>query len=606
MSMRATAGRERLIAAALLLVSIGYLWLFVPRNWIPHDEGMLGQSAERVLNGGVPHVDYEEPYTGGLTWLHAAVFKLAGIDLLFPRFLLFAGALLAQLVTYALMRRYLAPIGAAVAACLALVWSFPNYFAALPSWWLLICALACIWAFVRYVETGRPQYAAMSGMAAGIAILIKQTGLYVLMALVMAFAYGYAARRDTRQKLHAARLVGVTVAISGLVLALGIIRTRLSLSDLLYLFLPIAACCRLLVSGGHHETAHPERLRSGLIPALAGAGVPIACFVAPYLATANLDAFFNGAFVLPQRRVQFASFELPPPHWILAGIPLLLVISPLPQFRRWPQFTWRRWWAAMGIGGAVVFVNAALYNQTAYQLIWQSARAASALLPVAICIVLGSGRVQEPKQRWILFATAVMLAWASLVQFPFSAPIYFCYVAPLAIVAGVSMADSTNASARPALQAVAALLLVFAVASMNRGYVYNLGGVHRVGERVVPLELDRASLQVSEPDAVMYRRVMSLVAAHIGDGTLVAGPDCPEVYFLAGRFSPSGTLFDFFDDHASLEGGVGDLPGWRSARVIVLNHGRRFSFGPSTHFAAKVRKAFPRSEGVGTFEVRWQ
>ena len=62
------------------------------RGWIPHDEGMLGQSAERVLTGEVPHVDYEEPYTGGLSLMHALVFRLAGIDLIFPRWLLFAGA----------------------------------------------------------------------------------------------------------------------------------------------------------------------------------------------------------------------------------------------------------------------------------------------------------------------------------------------------------------------------------------------------------------------------------------------------------------------------------------------------------------------------------
>ena len=153
MSTRAAGTRDQLIAAALLVLSIGYLWLFVPRNWIPHDEGMLGQSAERVLNGGIPHVDYEEPYTGGLTWLHAAVFKLAGIDLLFPRWLLFAGAVLAQLLTYAIIRRYLKPMGAAIAACVALVWSFPNYFAALPSWWLLSVPSR---AFGRSCVTSKP------------------------------------------------------------------------------------------------------------------------------------------------------------------------------------------------------------------------------------------------------------------------------------------------------------------------------------------------------------------------------------------------------------------------------------------------------------------
>ena len=86
----------------------------------------------------------------------------------------------------------------------------------------------------------------------------------------------------------------------------------------------------------------------------------------------------------------------------------------------------------------------------------------------------------------------------------------------------------------------------------------------------------------------------------------MAGPDAPEVYFLTGRFSPSGTLFDFFTDQVSAEGGLNDLPGLPGASVVVLNHGRRFSLGPSAHLAAKVRRMFPNSEGVGTLEVRWR
>ena len=122
--------------------------------------------------------------------MHALVFKLAGIDLIYPRWLLFAGAVLAQVLVYLILRRYLQPIGAAIGAWLALGWSFPNYFAALPSWWLLVCALVCVWAFLRHVETGLLRYAAVAGLAAGISILIKQTGLYVLVALVMTLLYG--------------------------------------------------------------------------------------------------------------------------------------------------------------------------------------------------------------------------------------------------------------------------------------------------------------------------------------------------------------------------------------------------------------------------------
>src|SRR5262249_20229490 len=92
MMVVAAAPMQRACGAAMVVALLCYLVPFVSRGWMPHDEGMLGQSADRVLHGDVPHVDYEEPYTGGLTWLYAGVFKIAGVDLLKLRWLLFAVA----------------------------------------------------------------------------------------------------------------------------------------------------------------------------------------------------------------------------------------------------------------------------------------------------------------------------------------------------------------------------------------------------------------------------------------------------------------------------------------------------------------------------------
>ena len=80
---------------------------------------------------------------------------------------------------------------------------------------------------------------------------------------------------------------------------------------------------------------------------------------------------------------------------------------------------------------AAVLPIAALWNTASYQMIWQSTRAFASLLPIGICWQLGSGRVEQ-RQRAVLFLSAALLAWASLNQFPFAAPIYFSYVAPLA------------------------------------------------------------------------------------------------------------------------------------------------------------------------------
>lgn len=594
------------MAAALVGLSIVYVALFVPRGWIPHDEGMIGQSAERVLSGERPHVDYEEPYTGGLARLHALVFELAGIDLIYPRWLLFAGAVLAQVLTYLLLSRYVQPIGAATGTWLALGWSFPNYFAALPSWWLLVCALVGVWAFVKYVETGWLRYAAAAGLAAGIAILVKQTGLYILVALVMALLYGGGSEKREAGVWWPGRILCAGVAVAALGLALTIMAARLALSDLLYLFLPILACSRLLVADdGRQSSRHPWEVLLAPAVAVAAAALPLVAYITPYLIDREFGQLLNGVFVLPQKRVQFAALEMPPAYWILAGLPLLAAVMPLPRHARVPALSNRFAGMMLWVAGGLL-VAASLYNVTSYQLIWQAGRGVAALLPVAICGILMSGYAHGTRERRLLFGFAAFLAWSSLVQVPFSAPIYFCYVAPLAVVAGVALAGHNAALLRPAVPVSAVVLLTFALVSMNRGYVYNLGAAHQPLAIDTPLDVERASLRVSRADAVSYRRVAELISSHIGEGQLVAGPDAPEVYFFAGRFSPSDTLFDFFTDQVSAEGGLSDMPGLSTANVVVLNHGRSFSPGPSAHLAAKVRRMFPKSEGVGTLEVRWR
>src|SRR5580698_3781933 len=115
MKVAASPG-HRAVAGLMNIAALAYLLHFVRRGWIPHDEGMLGQAADLVLRGGLHHVDYEEPYTGGLSWLYASLFRLTSVDLLNVRWLLFVAAACAAWLTYAIARRYLHPTGAALAA----------------------------------------------------------------------------------------------------------------------------------------------------------------------------------------------------------------------------------------------------------------------------------------------------------------------------------------------------------------------------------------------------------------------------------------------------------------------------------------------------------
>src|SRR5690242_7360839 len=91
----APAGSTRHYVPLLLAWIFGaaYIWIFLLRQWVPHDEGAFADMAARILRGEVPHRDYLDLYTGGLAYLHAFAWKIFGRDLAAFRYVLYAFAL---------------------------------------------------------------------------------------------------------------------------------------------------------------------------------------------------------------------------------------------------------------------------------------------------------------------------------------------------------------------------------------------------------------------------------------------------------------------------------------------------------------------------------
>jgi hypothetical protein len=121
-----------------------------------------------------------------------------------------------------------------------------------------------LWAFIRYVETGTIWYAALAGLATGVALVVKQTGVYLLVALVMSLLYERSG--PTAPGVPASRTAECGprgLCHRRMLFAVAILRSRLALAEMLYLLLPIAACSRLLVSSGpkapHRAIARPGR-----------------------------------------------------------------------------------------------------------------------------------------------------------------------------------------------------------------------------------------------------------------------------------------------------------------------------------------------------------
>src|SRR5439155_617081 len=91
----------------------------------------------------------------------------------------------------------------------------------------------------------------------------------------------------------------------------------------------------------------------------------------------------------------------------------------------------------------------------------------------------------------------------------------------------------------------AALMLglgLFALLWVNTGFIYAMGLSYLPDRQTEPLALARGGVRVSAIDKAMYEEAVTAVGAHARGDYIWAGPDCPEVYFLAAKRNPTRTL----------------------------------------------------------------
>jgi hypothetical protein len=284
---------------------------------------------------------------------------------------------------------------------------------------------------------------------------------------------------------------------------------------------------------------------------------------------------------------------------LLSGVPLLGIVTGRTRFVPSGGLVAVSLWLA-----GLAWPLGALWNQNLYQLLWQSARAFTALVPIALCWRVR--RVTDASMRSRLFLLAAALAWMSLNQFPFAAPTYFCYVAPLALIAAVGLNTAGGPPRSPALLPWTTALFLFGVLCLNRDYVYSNGRRHQPATFDSALGLKRATLVVNATEADIYRHLLMLVDVHRGGGQVVAGPDSPEVCFLAGVPNPTGGLFEFLSTDRSENSEAERAERWLNASVIVINHRPWFSPPLANSLLETLRTSFPMAETLGPFEVRWR
>ncbi len=617
--MNSGVSKSNVILLVVLLLSALYLVGLFDRGWVPHDEGALAQTAERVLKGEFPHRDFDDIYTGGLAFLHSLAFRVFGLRLLSLRLVLLIFSLAFVAAVYRIASRAVSPIISGFITLLSLAWSLPNYFAGLPSWYNLFLAVFGILAIFKHIETRKKYWLFIAGVLGGLSFLVKLTGLYYVAAGLLFLIYQeQLLASDTRDSTHSrafALLTGAGLLIFGGLLVF-LIYPYSDLMAILHFLVPgFTLIVFLLWSerklGCGTDQTRWRRLAGLIIPFISGVILPVLLFIIPYLVTSSLDELFRGVFILPARRVRFTFYPLPPVSTLVAVLPLTLLLI-VPFFKKYRRVKGYLLILVTVICGLLLVLGG---KDMTYRVFLYSARPIIPLVTIIGCIFLARDAYREElnyMKRQRIFLLLTMAAVMSLIQFPHTQYIYFCYVAPLAILAILFLVADRKGSPRRLMVCFALCYLLFALIWLNRSSLQSGGMGYVRAENTVPLGIKRGGLRVTRPFAEIYRRLVSQIDLHSLPGdSIYASQDCPEVYFLSGRKNPTRTLFDFFDSDFQSN------PRGRNTRIlkmieelkinlVVVHWHGDFSGWINHDYLKEIEARFPHRVDLEIFTIFWR
>lgn len=608
---------EWLWLAGVWLLSAVYMGFFVTRGWVPVDEGLLGQTAERVLAGELPHRDFDDCYTGGQALLHAAAFEMLGIDLTSIRMLLFLAAVIVVPFYFRLARRVASPSVAGLCTLLCVAWSVPNYFAGMPSWYVLFLSTAGIWALLRYFDTDRRRWLVLAGACGGLAIVVKITGLYFVAAAGLGLVYreqrqaGGHGRPDSPRSVVMLLLVAILcIGFTGAVLLL--LRRMWRPAELVYFGLPAMMFGAVLLSLEWNVArgSAGRRLRRWFHElGLFGLGVaaPVGCFLIPYLANGGLADLYRGMFVLPAARFDHAALGMP---GLVGFLPVVLWAGPLALVWRFagrkrtntvPRMLWA---VAASLWTATLW---ACRYPLIYDLVWLSMlNAVPAVAVAGVVATMSGGQRGAPANEMERLFLLVLAAWMlSLQQFPFALAVYFFYGAPLLILAAANLFSRLPAAGRNLCVCVGGFYLAFAVLWLNPAFNVGFTGGYRAGAR--PMTSPRSSLRVPDSEAGQYEAIVRIVQDNAAPGScILALPDCPEIYYLADRKNPTRRLYDFLTDVRERGRDVQQLMATGAIPVVVINLKPSHSPPVAKEFLGQLRQHYRERRRINHFLVFWQ
>jgi len=546
----------------LILCSI-YCYSFLFKGWIPHDDGTLAQTAERIIHGEIPHVDFDEMYTGGLSYLHALGFKIFGVKLSSLRIVFFVFLLPYIFSCYWLASRVASSFESFVVTVLCVVWSVPNYMASMASWYNLFFAVYGSVFVFQYIETRR----------AVCFSLMKSSVLLIIILINICLVKNY-----------------------------------FNMMVVIHFLLPVFFVCVYLI---YNEWCEGKggflvRLWNNIrmySPFILGILLPVILLLVFYISKGYLQEFINGLFLLPQKRFKLSFYPLPPSYTITS---VLFWVAIFFINQKSKKAITRLLLLVLSIFLLTVLLFS--YNPQTYRSVWFSLRP---LVPLCAFLVLfflfKADSNSKNKTRVELFFLTTLFSCLSLIQYPFSNPIYFCYFVPSLFLGILYYLKARFEKIPGQFLVISVFLILFGTIWLNTGKPYfNCEKYVHLKEDMLLLS-NRANILVSERDKIVYEKLVEFIHCHGGDSDFIyAFPDCPEVYFLSEKKNPTKVIFDFYRNSVESDSLI-KLLNANGIKLVVINFRMEFSRAAINRDKYDILvKQFNYIKDIGWFRVLYR
>jgi hypothetical protein len=337
-----------------------------------------------------------------------------------------------------------------------------------------------------------------------------------------------------------------------------------------------------------------------------GVLIPLAIFIIPYAREGGVGDVFRGVFIWPSRRFQYASYITNLSSFLRGAVVDSAVVwgaffAP-PRVARWMRII-------VALMSPVALIFALKYGpvqRSVWSVMWNC-------LPAAIIAGLAllfwqRGRgLTGSDSRQKLFLLLSVTAGCSMIQIPYAAPNYFCYVAPLAVLSCAAVVSHLEFPSQWFLAVIYCSVLCYVLFQVTPEFIHIMGNYYERDTQTQVLTLPRvAGLRVSPESANTYEALGKVIKDHARGEYLYATPDCPEIDFLYGFRNPTRTLSDFADDPVGRTNRVLNSLHARDVNIVVINQEPQFSGPAPSDLRAALEKEFPVQQIVGHFIVRWK